>query len=182
MNRRSCVALLVSGVMFGVCGGVAAEGIDALVQEANASIETAAVAVEEARSAIENGKILVTQIPSDSALLGEVKQMLKAASENWSVAVTSLEGAKESASKIAGASSVEIANDYKLLATVNSKVALSGAKVVQTGLYFVDSAANNKTESLGIIRLAMQDSLAAAKQVQFSYARVKELIANKYSN
>jgi hypothetical protein len=183
MNSRSCVAVLVSSVVFGVCcSAIADDDIDQLVQEANQSIETAAVAVEEARVAIENGKQLVAQIPADSALIGEVRQMLKEASDNWTIAVSSLEGAKQSASKIASASSMDIAKDYKLLATVNARVAFAGAKVVETGLYFVDSVANNKTESLGIIRLAMQDSLAAASQVQFSYQRVKELIASKYSN
>jgi len=68
-----------------------------------------------------------------------------------------------------------------LLATVNAGVALSGAKVVQTGLLFIESAAGNKTESLDIIRMAMQDALAAASQVEFNYERVKTLIAEKYS-
>jgi tmRNA-binding protein len=75
-----------------------------------------------------------------------------------------------------------MAEDYKLLATVNARVALSGAKVVQTGLLFVDAVANNKAEALDIIRMSMQDSLAAASQVQFNYERIKTLILEKYSN
>ena len=68
------------------------------------------------------------------------------------------------------------------MTTVNAGVALSGAKVVQTALLFVDAAANNKTEALDIIRMAMQDSIAAAAQVQFNFDRVKTLIEEKYSN
>ena len=184
MSRRSCIAMMVvAGVVLG--GGLnvarAIEGADALVSSANKSIAAAAAAVDEARAAIENGKQLVALIPADSPLTGEVKAMLQAASENWSVAVAALEGAKESAAKIASASSAEVALDYKLLATVNSGVALSGAEVVKTGLSFVEAVAGNKTEALDIIRMAMQDSLAAASQVQFNYERVKTLIAGKYS-
>ncbi len=184
MNRQSYIALMVASGL--VLGGVfdsarADEATDQLAGDANESIAVAAAAVEEARAAIGNGKELVALIPADSEMMGEVKQMLVAASENWTTAVKALEGAKESASKIGTASSSEIAQDYKLLATVNAGVALSGAKVVQTGLLFIDAVANNKTESLDIIRMAMQDSLAATSQVQFNYERVKTLIAEKYS-
>jgi hypothetical protein len=121
-------------------------------------------------------------VPADSDLMDEIKEMLMAASENWALAVSALDGAKESASKILSASSPELAQDYKLLATVNAGVALSGAKVVQTGILFVDAAAHNKVEVLDVIRVAMQDSLASASQVQFNYERVKSLITEKYSN
>ena len=183
MNRQGCIALMaVAGLVFsGVLSAHSGEGTDQLLSEANEAIAIAAVAVEEARVAIEEGKQLVTQIPEDSVLASEVKEMLVAAAENWSVAIVALKGAKESASKILEASSQEIAQDYKLLATVNAGVALSGAKVVQTGLLFVEAAAGNKTESLDIIRMAMQDALAAASQVEFNYERVKTLIAGKYS-
>jgi cytidylate kinase len=175
--------MAATGLALGGIVGVAhaEEGADQQVDKVNKSIAAAVSAVEEARVAIENGKQLVALIPADSELVGEVKQMLVAASENWKVAITALDGAKESASKIESASSSELAQDYTLLATVNAGVALSGAKVVQTGLIFVDAAANNKTEALDIIRMAMQDSLAAASQVQFNYERVKTLIAEKYS-
>jgi hypothetical protein len=183
MNRKGCVALLiVSGLVFGAgFPAQAEEDSSALVDASNAAIAEAAAAVEEARISIENGKQLVTMIPADSPLIAEVAEMLQAASANWSVAVDALEGAQESANKIESASNMEIARDYKLLAKVSSGVALSGAKVVQTGLLFVEAAANNKTESLDIIREAMQGSLAAAEQVQFNYERIKVLIAEKYT-
>ncbi len=184
MKRQSCMALILAfGLVF--IGGLsvvqADEAIDQLVNDANESIAIAAAEVEEARIAIENGKQLMTQIPTDSELIGEVKQMLFEVSKEWELAINALEGAKQGASKIVSASNEEIARDYKLLATVNSGVALAGAKVVQTGLLFVDAVANNKTESLDIIRMAMQDSLAATSQVRFNYERVKALIAEKYS-
>lgn len=184
MDRQCFVALMVAaGLAFGgfSCVAHADEAVDQMVDDVNKSIMVAEAAVEQARVAIEGGKQLVAQIPADSALIGEVKEMLMAASENWTVAVAALEGAKESASKIASASSAEVAKDYKLLATVNSRVALSGAKVVQTGLLFVDAVASNKSEALDIVRMAMQDSLAAASQVQFNYERIKSLILEKYS-
>jgi hypothetical protein len=173
---------MVAGLACGV--GMNAQAGDAtgkLVDAASKSIVEASAAVEEARAAVENGKQLVTLIPADSALIVEVAEMLQAASENWVLAVAALDGAKESASKISTASSDELAQDYKLLATVNAGVAVSGANVVKTGLLFVEAAAHNKTESLDIIRLAMEDSLAAASQVQFNYERVKSFIADKYS-
>ncbi len=183
MNRQNYIALMaVVGLSFcGVLSAYSVEGADQLINEANKAIAIATVAIEEARVSIEEGKLLVAQIPEDSELIGEVKEMLVAASENWSVAIVALEGAKDSASKIKKASSQGIAQDYKLLATVNAGVALSGAKVVQTGVLFIEAAAGNKTESLDIIRIAMQDSLAAASQVEFNYERVKTLIAAKYT-
>ena len=185
MNRNSCIALrVVAGL--GLGGGMniavgAEKSVNQLVADANNSIAMAATAVEEARASIDNGKQFVAMIPEDSPVLGEVAQMLKAIKENWTLAVSALDGAKESASKISSASTPGIARDYKLLATVNAGVALSGAKVVQTGIEFVDAAAHNKSESLDIIRVAMQDSLTASSQVQFNYERVKSLIAKKYS-
>lgn len=176
--------MAIVGLILGSTVGVsrAEESADQLVGKANESIAAATSAVEEARTAIENGKQLLELIPADSELIGEITQMIAAASSNWKVAITALDGAKESAAKIPTASSAELAQDYALLSTVNAGVALSGAKVVQTGLLFVDAVANNKTEALDIIRMAMQESLAAASQVQFNYERVKTLIAEKYSN
>ena len=183
MNRKNCIALMAGAGLFfcGVLNARSVEGTGQLVLDADQSISVAASAVEEARASIENGKSLVAMIPADSELGDEVKQMLVAAAENWSMAVDALAGAKESAAKIQGATSMELAQDYKLLATVNAGVALSGAKVVQTGLLFIEAVAGNKTESLDIIRMAMQDALAAASQVEFNYERVKTLVAEKYS-
>lgn len=184
MNRNSYITLMmVAGLALGGTLNVAraGESIDQLVSDANKSIAVSENAVEEARAAIETAKQFVAMIPSDSTLIVEVTEMLRAVSDNWTLAVDALDGAKVSASKISSASSLEIAQDYKLLATVNAGVALSGAKVVQTGVLFVDAAAHEKVESLDIIRLAMQDSLAAASQVQFNYERVKSLITEKYS-
>lgn len=184
MNRSSCIALLVvAGLSFGGMLNVvvAGQSVDQLVAEANKSIAAATTAVEEAQAAIENGKKALATIPEDSPAMAEVAEMLKAAKENWVVAKSALDGAKSSAAKIPSASSPEIARDYKLLTTVNAGVALTGAKVVQTGLLFVDAVANNKAEALDVIREAMKNSLEAAAQVQLNYERVKEAIAEKYS-
>lgn len=183
MSRHSCIAMMVAGIaVSGMVGQVQAlEGADVMMKDANKAVAIAAAAVEQARVAIENGKQLVVLIPEDSEFVTEVKSALLAASENWNAALVALNGAKESASKISTATTPEIAQDYQLLATVNAGVALSGAKVVMTGLSLVDAVANNKTESLGIIRMSMRDSLAAASQVRFNYERVKKLIAGKYS-
>lgn len=183
MNRQSyIISMMVAGAVFAGMSVVAmGEDVDQLTNEAGESISVASESIQEARMAIESGKQLITLIPADSMMSVEVTEMLRAASENWRLAVDALDGAKESAAKISSASSQGIAQDYKLLATVNAGVAMSGAQVVQTGVLFIDAAANNKTESLEIIRVAMQDSLAAAAQVQFNYDRVKRLIAEKYS-
>lgn len=181
MNRSVYVALMVvAGLGLGVLNVAGVESAN-LVADANKSIEAAGNAVEEARVAIENGKQFVAMIPEDSAVYGEVLGILKEIKGNWVLAVSALDSAKTSASKISSATSAEIANDYKLLATVNASVAMSGAKVVQTGILFMDAAAHDRSESLGIIRKAMQDSLASAEQVRFYYERVKNLIAEKYS-
>lgn len=172
----------VVGLVFGALLNTANAGKNSeLIAEANRSIEAAASAVEEARAAIQKGKQFVAMIPQDSEVMEEVVQMLEDVKENWVLAVAALDGAKASASKISSASSPEIARDYKLLASVNAGVALSGAEVVKTGITFVHAVANDKSESLDIIRTAMQASLEAAAQVQHNYERVKSLIAEKYS-
>jgi hypothetical protein len=171
--------ILLGGVF--MAGSVKAQSTN-LAQEAQAAIASAEAAVEQARTAIEKGKELITTIPEDSPLLPDVAQFLQAASVNWNIAVESLDGAKQSASKITTATSESIARDYALLSKVNAGVALSGANVVQIGLAYVEAVAANKTEALDIIRTSMQDALAASSQVQFNYERVKTLIAEKYSN
>ena len=183
MKKRSCGLMVVLGAMFALGANMACadEGVSQLVQDADQSIAAAESAVEEARVAIERSKQLIALIPSDSPFMAEVKEMLMASSKYWSASVASLDGAKQSASMISQASNPEVAKDYKLLSTVNSRVAFSGAKVVQIGLFFIDSVANNRSESLDLIRVAMQDALVATSQVQFNYDRVKELISKKYS-
>ncbi|MDF7826055.1 hypothetical protein P4B35_18640 [Pontiellaceae bacterium B12227] len=158
-----------------------AESASTISSQAQAAIANAEVEVEKARVAIEAGKQIIAQIPSDSPLMPDVAQVVEAASENWKIAIDSLKGAKESASKIGSATNESIANDYALLAKVNAGVALSGAKVVQIALTYIDAIAAEKTEALDIIRTAMQDALASSSQVQFNYERVKTLIAQKYS-
>ena len=108
--------------------------------------------------------------------------MLKEVSMNWKIAVEAMEGANQSADKIMEASSEELAGDYALLARANSAVAVSGANVVQIGMTYVDAVANEKTESLDIIRDAMQDALASSSQVKLNCDKVKKLISEKYSN
>ena len=100
---------------------------------------------------------------------------------NWKLAVESIEGANQSAEKIAATSSEELANDYALLARANSAVAVSGANVVQIGMTYVEAVANDKTESLDIIRSTMQDALSSSSQVKLNCDKVKSLISEKYS-
>ncbi|VGO15499.1 hypothetical protein PDESU_04082 [Pontiella desulfatans] len=182
MNRQSfiaglVVAVLASNVFFSVAQAQEASA----TSDAEIAIQAAEEAVNQARVAIEKGKELIAQIPEDSPLMEDVAEVVQAASENWAVAVDSLKGSKESAAKIANASSEEISKDFALLSKVNAGVALSGAKVVQIALSYIEAIATNKTESLDIIRPALQDAMAASSQVQFNYDRVKNLITEKYS-
>jgi len=180
MNRHKWVlALLIGIVSASMASRVVAEGS---ATDVASKIATAQESVEQARNAISKGKELIAQIPEDSQYLPEVTQMLQAASANWKLAVESMKGAVESSGKIPAATSAGLAKDYALLAKVNADVAFSGAKVVQIGLAYVEAVATNKTESLDLIRSAMQDALAAASQVQFNNERVKNLISEKYSN
>ncbi|MEI6890971.1 MAG: hypothetical protein V5783_02260 [Pontiella sp.] len=152
-----------------------------VASQAKQAIEYAEAEVEKAREAIELGKQLITQIPEDHLLMPDVAQVLELASENWKTAVDSLKGAEMSASKMGSATQDSIANDYAMLAKVNAGVSVSGAKVVQMSITYLDAIANNKTGSLRIIRAAMQDALESSSQVQLSYERVKALISQKYS-
>ncbi len=184
MNKHSLIRGLAVAVVGSGClinSVIAQESSLVAFDESKAAILAAEEAVVVARAAIESGKELIALIPEDSPLLPDVAQVLRAASENWKIAVDSLDGAKESAEKIATASNESIAQDYALLSKVNAGVALSGAKVVEIGLAYIEAIATDKTESLDIIRTAMQDALAASSQVQFNYERVKTLIAEKYS-
>lgn len=179
----TAVALLCgTGVHTAVAQEAEASNATGIVEVSQLAITNAEAEVEKARAAIEKGKQLLTQIPEDSPLMPDVAQVIEAASENWKIAVDSLKGAKESASKISTASNASIANDFALLAKVNAGVALSGAKVVQIALAYIEAVAAEQTESLEIIRTAMQDALASCSQVQFNYERVKSLIAQKYTS
>ena len=167
----------------GIAPSLRAQGTGSgLTSQVQSVIENAEKEVAEARVAIEKGRELIARIPEDSPLMPDVAQVIQAASENWQIAVDSLRGAKESAEKIYGSSNEAVSSDYALLARVNAGVALSGAKVVQIAMTYVEAIADNKSESLDIIRTALQDSLAASSQVQFNYERVKSLIAQKYAN
>lgn len=177
------VALLGGTVNSTVCAqGAEAPAAAGVIQASEMAIAKAEAEVEKARAAITKGKELLAMIPEDSPLMPDVAQVIEAASENWQIAVESLSGAKQSASKIVTASNESIANDYALLAKVNAGVALSGAKVVQIALSYIEAIATERTESLDIIRTAMQDALASSSQVQFNYERVKALIAQKYAS
>ena len=180
MNRYRFVGLMVALLVF---SGSARNGFaqSMLTDEALASVATAEAVVADAKASIKRGKELVALIPEDSPLLPEVRQMLKEVSMNWKLAVESLEGANQSAEKIASTTSEELAGDYALLAKVNSTVAVSGANVVQIGMDYVEAVANNQTEALDIIRNSMQDALAASSQVKLNCDKVKNLISEKYS-
>ncbi len=190
MNNRSCIKFAVGSLSAIV---LSLSSMDAWSQEQNAApgadslagvqsaVASAQNAVNQARAAIEKGKPLLQQIPADSPLMGEVRQMLQAAAENWSLAVESLDGAKKSAEKVSSVTNGSVSDDYALLAKVGSGVAISGAKVVQISIMYVEAVASEKTESLDVIRSALQNALASASQVQFNYERVKALIAEKYT-
>ncbi len=180
MNKRSFIiglALVGSGFLVNT---VSAQ-YDVLTSEAQAKIEAVEKEIDVAKQFIEKGKKLIVLIPEDSPLMPEVTRVLQAASESWGIAVDSLKGSKGSASKIYGASNEAIAKDYALLSEVSAGVALSGAKVVQITLSYIEAIALNKTESLDLIKTAMQGALATSSQVQFSYERVKMLVVQKYS-
>ena len=182
MNRNSflvALAVAVMGASLMVDSAGAQEST--LSSAAKATIDAAEMEVNAARAAIEKGKELIALIPEDSPLMPDVAQVVQAASENWKIAVESLQGAIDSASKIEGASNESIAGDYALLSKVNAGVAVSGAKVVQIAITYVEAIATEKTEALDVIRVAMQDALASSSQVRFNYDRVKTLIAQKYS-
>ena len=180
MNKCRFVGLIVALLMF---SGSARDGFaqSVLADEVLASVATAESVVADAKASIKRGKELVSLIPEDSPLLPEVGQMLKQVSANWKLAVESIEGANLSAAKIASTTSDELAADYALLAKVNSTVAVSGANVVQIGMAYVEAVADNKTESLEIIRVAMKDAIAASSQVKLNCDKVKSLISQKYS-
>lgn len=180
MNRSVFVGLMVALLVFsGSARDSCAQSMRA--DEVFASVAGAEATVADAKDAIKRGKEMVALIPEDSPLLPEVRQMLKEVSMNWKLAVESIEGANQSAEKIAAASSEDLAGDYALLARANSAVAVSGANVVQIGMTYVEAVANDKTEALGIIRNSMQDALAASSQVKLNCDQVKHLISKKYS-
>lgn len=181
MNRHSwLVTLLVASMIsFGWVGNAAAQGSGA--DKVAMAISNAETAVAQARAAIENGREIVGQIPENSPYLMQVEQMLKAASENWKQAVSSLESAKESAEKLASASDDTRAQDLALLAKVNANAATAGANVVKIALSYVEAVANNKTESLGVIQQAMRGALASSNRLQLNYDKIKTLISEKYS-
>lgn len=181
MKRQGFIIGLALAVMGSVCLGTASAQDYSLTDEANAAVSAAEQAVEQARARIETGKQVLATIPEDSPMMGDVAKVVKAASENWKIAVDSLEGAKKSASRLAGSANASVTQDFALLAKVNAGVALSGAKVVEIAITYVEAVASNKTEALDVINTALQDSLAASSQVQFNYERVKTLITEKYS-
>ncbi len=179
MNRQKWIVALIIGALTASFGNAFAQ--TEAPDEVSRLISSADNAVSQARKAIEKGKELVTLIPEDSPYHSEAIQMLQSAFSNWKITVGALEGAKQSASKISSAADSSISEDYELLAKGNAHVAYSGAQVVQIALAYVEAVATNKTESLDLIRNAMQDALAASSQVQFYYEKVKTLISDKYS-
>ena len=183
MKRNNWIAwMLVAGLGLGCVVSVSgAPSAAQLVTEAEKSIKAAEAAVESARASIEEGKQLLTTIPADSPFMGELTVMLKETKTRWAVAVSALESAKESAAKITAASSAEVAQDYQLLARINASVALSGAKVAEIAVDFIEAVAADKTESLDVIRAAMSAAQNGAGQAQLSYERIKGVIAKKYS-
>lgn len=175
-------AATLLGTLAFVHGAVAEETSQPeFTKTAMEALDAAQVEIDAAREALEQGKVLMATIPADSPLMADVAEVIQAASENWKVAVESLQGAKDSAARIESANSDAVAKDFALLARVNAGVALSGAKVVQIAMTYVEAISSEKTEALDMIRGSLQDALASSSQVQFNYDRLKTLIAQKYA-
>jgi hypothetical protein len=183
MNRNCFVAVLgVALVGSSLMVNTAVGASSGMADQAAAAIKDAEMTVQEARSAIERGKSLVSLIPEDSPQISDVAKTLEKTMKNWKMAISALEGAKESLTKVSSAPSAEVADDFALLARVSAGVAYSEAKVVQISISYLDAIANNKAEALGLIRVAMRDALDASARIQDNYERVKGLIAEKYAN
>lgn len=182
MNRHRCVVAVLMGVLiaFTAIPRVVADMTPA--DEAMVAIRSAESAISDARVAIEKGKDLVMLIPEDSPFLPEVSQMLQTASANWKNALSALKAAKQCSERLASPASASLTHEYALLAKSNAAVALCGAKIVQIGLAYVEAVAYNKTESLDVIKGAMDNALSATSQANLHYGKVKELIAEKHSN
>ena len=182
MNRLSCAVLMMGACLF-FCGSDvrASDNNEELFASANQSVNAARDAVEEARVSIEKGKALLEKIPADSEYSEEVTAVISAISKHWNTSVDALASAEKITPRILKTKNEGLAGDYKLLTSLSSGVALSGARVVQTGILFVDAVANNKTEALGIIRKVLADALATSDEVDQNYDRTKKLIMQKYS-
>ena len=180
MKRNIYITVLLMAAM-AVCTvhPVRAAANEDLAKEANIAIADAQKAVDEARDAIQQGKDMVTKLEGNVALINEVKKVLGSASKNWAEALKALESAKTTAAKITNASNLKKANNIKMLAELDARVAEASAKVVRTDMYFVEAAAANRTQSLSIIRDAMADAEAATTQVKFNRDQVKSILAGK---
>lgn len=181
MNRKSFVAVLAVALV-GSSVMINAASAAGMADQAAAAVKDAELTIQDARLAIERGKSLVSLIPQDSPMFSDVAQTLEKTMKNWKMAISALEGAKESLAKVSSAPNAEVADDFALLARVNAGVAHSGAKVVQISISYLDAIANDKTEAVGLIRVAMRDALDASARIQDNYGRVKALIAEKYAN
>ncbi|MCF7848843.1 MAG: hypothetical protein K9M45_08345 [Kiritimatiellales bacterium] len=180
MKRNIYVtALLMAGLVSATVYPVRAAGTQALAAEANNAVAIAQTAVDDARDSIQGGKDMVTKLKGNPALINEVKKVLVDASKSWAEALKALESAKATAAKVAGAPDLNKAKNLKMMTQVDASVAEANAKVVRTGLYFVEAAAANRTQSLPVIRDAMQDADAAAAQVKFNREQVRNILAGK---
>jgi hypothetical protein len=180
MKREKCIALLV---MCGLAANLSFAGKKAADPsvEASKAVARAEQAVAQTKAAIEASKALVGGVSGNAALMAEVKEMLRATTDDWEMAIAALDQAKKNAERVASSKDEVMAKDYARLTKLNAGIAISGAKVVSTGLYFVEAAASGKVESLDVIRGAMSAARVSAESVRVSSERTIGLIEAKYS-
>ncbi len=173
MSSKFFLVIVACSVCVGAVSWVFAGEEVPQVETAQQAISLAEDAVDAARVSIERGKGFVGQIPEDSDLMCDVKEMLVTTSEKWKLAINALEWAEISAEKMQAAPSDAMSVNYEVLAMSSSFISFSGANMVQVGLLFVEAVATDKAESVGIIGLALQDSMVAFEQLSFHYDGVK---------
>lgn len=176
MTRRECVSI-VAGFCLLLSAGFARA--DDSARQAENAIAAAEAAVAGAQVSIENGLQFVDAVEG-SEFDAQVAEIFVITHAQWTKALKALEGAKQSRVMLAQAKSPEVAKEYALLTTVNANMAISNAKAVQAGLLFVEAAAMNKREAMGLIKQAFHKTLVAASQTEESAKQVKALIKKKY--
>ena len=180
MNRGLVALVLGVGL---VCGSASVRAADdaKIIQKTSDSVALASSAVGEARLAINQGKKLVMQVPADSPAGRDVQQVLLAASKCWDSSLLALSDAKKAEGKVKGAQTEGVRQDYALLSSTASKVALAGAKVVQTSISYIAAVAAKDGANAVVARVAFQDALEGFGHVEQAFDKVKRLLKKKYS-
>ena len=180
MNRGLFALVLGAGL---ICGGASARAADdgKTIQKTSDSVASASSAIGEARVAINQGKKLVAQIPAESPAGQDVQQVLLVASRCWDASLLALSDAKKAANKASGAKTEGIKQDYALLSSTASEVALAGAKVVQTSISYLAAVASRDESSAVVARVAFQDAVDGFGRVEQAFNKLKRLLKKKYS-